>query len=131
MNDVLAGKIVSPGHLGLAGLTTVQCAALCKQFSSCSTMNGSVHTAASEEGAVRCVYDSFHIIDFRNITSDGPNDRVSNFHTILLIFFEFSVRHRNIHIRCNNDLVIRIRSAHFIVYKSKIEHQTDYLPHPG
>ena len=87
MNDVLAGKIVSSGHLGLAGLTAVQCAALCKQFSSCSTMNGSVHTAASEKSAVRCVYYSFHIIDFRDITSDGPNDRVSNFHTILLMLF--------------------------------------------
>ena len=90
MNDVLAGQIVSSGHLGLAGLTAVQCAALCKQFSSCSTMNGSVHTAASEKSAVRCVYYSFHIIDFRDIASDGPNDCVSNIHTLLLIFFKYN-----------------------------------------
>jgi hypothetical protein len=73
MNHVSSGKEVTAGYFCIARFAAVYRPTFHSQLCTCSTMNSTVHPAASQQRAIRSVHDDvdLELGDIANMDSDA------------------------------------------------------------
>ena len=74
VDHILAGQLISPGNLCLPCGTAVEPPTFFQKLWPCGPVDGSVHTAASQETGIGCIYNGLHIPDLRDVSPDSPED---------------------------------------------------------